>query len=158
MTLLLAAVLGAGVLVSSCASQGALHPNLSPVGQVVANVNALDDSALKIQKEVEDFVTLACGANQTRTCPAAQLAAPIMRSLKTIGDGSKGVGDAFSAYLAAKDAVGQAAAKQTLLEKIAALETAGTAIAAQAFDAIAGDVKTVTSDIQTLRASTTKGL
>jgi hypothetical protein len=155
---LLASALCAGVLVSACAGQGRIHPNLSPVGQVVANVNTLDDATAKVQANVAAFVTSACGANQTASCPAAKVGAPVMRTAKLIGDGSVAVGEAFKAYLAAKDVASQAAAKQTLLETITALETDGTALAAQAFSAISADVTAVTKDIQTLKASTTKGL
>lgn len=142
----------------ACASRQAIkHPNLSPVGIVVANVNTLDDATLKVQGEVTAFVTLACGTNQTSTCQAAQIGAAVMRTTKLIGSGSVAVGDAFKAYLAAKNVTDQLAAKSNLLEKIATLQSSGAQLVSQ-FQAVSSDVKDVSANIANLIASTKKGL
>lgn len=156
--LLLAATLSAGVLVSSCASfQAKQHPNLSAVGDVVANVKTIDDDVIKIQAKVEAFVTVACGSNQTSSCLAAQGGADIMRATKVIGAGSQGIGQLFAAYLAATDAVAKAKAEQNLLAAIPALETQAAALATSTFANLQTTYAALKTDVDALVAGVKKG-
>lgn len=142
---------------TACASQAKLHPNISPVGQVVANVNTIDDAVILLQRKVIAFVDAYCGPNQTPTCQGAQIAAPVMRVSKVIGDTSKAIGDAFAVYLAAKDATAKAAAKATLFEKITALQMSSAELTVLAFTAIKPDAEAIVRDVAALNSSA-KGL
>jgi hypothetical protein len=148
-------VVSAGLtLLSACAystaHQAALHPKLSPLGDIVASVNQVDDDAIIVQVRVIAFATTACGANRTPTCPEARAAQPIVRATVLIGDASHAIGKAYGVYLQTTDAVQQAKQRDDLLGLITDLERQAQAIN---FAAVSSEIQTLKTDATKLAAS-----